>query len=109
MKMTQSAITIVIVAALLILSPAAMAADHAMGFFISSVGIGKGADLGGLEGADAHCTKLAAAAGSKGREWRAYLSTQPRDSKEYGKSARERIGKGPWHVDLHLRLIRFRG
>jgi hypothetical protein len=52
------------------------AANHPMGFFISSVGLGDGGNLGGLEGADAHCTTLAEAAGSTGRTWRAYLSTQ---------------------------------
>ena len=46
-----------------------------LGFFITSTGPGKGADLGGLAGADAHCQKLAAAAGAGGRTWRAYLST----------------------------------
>ena len=45
-----------------------------MGFFITSVGSGKGADLGGLEGADKHCQQLAQAAGAGGRTWRAYLS-----------------------------------
>jgi hypothetical protein len=47
-----------------------------MGFFITSVGIGDGANLGGLDGADAHCQTLAAAAGAGDRTWRAYLSTQ---------------------------------
>ena len=74
-----------------------VAADHSMGFFVTSASIGKGADLGGLEGADAHCAKLAEAAGSKGRTWRAYLSTQSPDGKARGKSARDRIGKGPWY------------
>jgi len=73
----------------------ANAADRPMGFFVTSVGMGKGADLGGLKGADAHCTKLAEAAGSKGRTWRAYLSTQVEGKR--GISARDRIGKGPWY------------
>ena len=55
----------------------------------------KGADLGGLAGADAHCTKLATAAGSTGRTWRAYLSTQEEGKR--GISARSRIGTGPWY------------
>lgn len=71
------------------------AEDPPMGFFITSVGIGKGADLGGLEGADAHCAKLAEAAGSTGRTWRAYLSTQVTEGR--GISARDRIGSGPWY------------
>jgi hypothetical protein len=65
--------------------------------WVSSQCKSTGADLGGLEGADAHCTKLAAAGDSKGREWRAYLSTQSRDGKAFGESARDRIGEGPWH------------
>src|SRR5436853_6715437 len=63
-----------------------------MSFFVTSVGKGNGADLGGLDGADAHCTSLAEAAGTKGKTWKAYLSTtQP--GGEAGVNARERIGK----------------
>ena len=66
-----------------------------MTFFVTSTGKGNGADLGGLDGADAHCNALAKAAGSKHANWRAYLSTtQP--GGEAGVNARERIGKGPW-------------
>jgi len=73
-----------------------LAADkHPMGFFVTSVGMGNGANLGGLEGADAHCTKLAEAAGTTGRTWRAYLSTYEPDKR--GISARDRIGLGPWY------------
>jgi len=75
--------------------PAFAADDPPMGFFVTSVGMGKGADLGGLEGADTHCAKLADAAGSKGRTWRAYLSTQVTEGR--GISARDRIGSGPWY------------
>lgn len=82
---------------LLLVMTAPLSADHPMGFFVTSVGMGKGADLGGLEGADAHCAKLADAAGTKGRTWRAYLSTQSPDGKKRGLSARDRIGKGPWY------------
>ncbi|MEJ2121516.1 MAG: hypothetical protein P8Z76_12560 [Alphaproteobacteria bacterium] len=79
-----------------ILSAPALAADERpMGFFITSVGIGNGANLGGLAGADAHCKKLAEAAGSKGRTWRAYLSTQVEKGRAI--SARDRIGSGPWY------------
>ena len=67
-------------------------AGEEMSFFVTSKGLGNGADLGGLEGADAHCQSLAEAAGSEGRTWRAYLST----SGEGGVSARDRIGNGPW-------------
>lgn len=67
----------------------------AMSFFITSAGPGKGADLGGLEGADRHCQTLAQAAGAGGRTWRAYLSTQAEGGKA-AVNARDRIGKGPW-------------
>src|SRR6185369_12534804 len=64
-------------------------------FFVTSVGEGKGADLGGLEGADAHCLALAKAAGSLKTNWRAYLSTTAPGGAA-GVNARDRIGKGPW-------------
>jgi len=71
-----------------------------MSFFVTSVGSGKGADLGGIAGADAHCQSLAAAAGHGGRTWRAYLSTQGAVVQggpwRPGENARDRIGKGPW-------------
>jgi hypothetical protein len=63
-----------------------------MTFFVTSVGLGKGADLGGLDGADKHCASLAQAAGSSGKTWHAYLSTQG----DGAVNARDRIGKGPW-------------
>ena len=75
--------------------PLAAADKHPMGFFVTSVGMGQGANLDGLAGADAHCTKLAEAAGSKGRTWRAYLSTQVKKGRAI--SARDRIGSGPWY------------
>jgi len=64
-----------------------------LGFFITSVGSGDGANLGGLTGADAHCQKLASAVGAGSRTWRAYLS-----GVENGKpvNAKDRIGAGPW-------------
>jgi hypothetical protein len=71
----------------------AQAADTS--FFITSVGIGNGANLGGLAGADNHCQTLAQAAGAGGKTWRAYLSTQDADGKP-AVNARDRIGKGPW-------------
>jgi hypothetical protein len=74
---------------------AAGAQDRPMSFFVTSVGMGDGANLGGLEGADAHCQQLAEAAGSTGRTWRAYLSTQEEGKR--GISARSRIGEGPWY------------
>ncbi|MDH3316125.1 MAG: hypothetical protein OER43_10205 [Gammaproteobacteria bacterium] len=87
------------------------AEERPMGFFVTSVGMGRGGDLGGLEGADAHCQKLAASAGAGNRVWRAYLSTEAPDKR--GVFARQRIGNGPWYnargiliganlTDLHL-------
>jgi hypothetical protein len=61
-------------------------------FFITSAGSGKGADLGGIAGADQHCQHLAQAAGISGKTWRAYLSTQGAGAV----NARDRIGQGPW-------------
>jgi len=63
-----------------------------MTFFVTSVGPGNGGDLGGLAGADAHCQRLAQAAGSSGKTWHAYLSTQGQGAV----NARDRIGSGPW-------------
>ena len=74
-----------------------------MTFFLTSVGPGDGGNLGGIEGADAHCVKLAQAAGSTQANWRAYLSIKPivdrssgRPVMSKGTNARDRIGKGPW-------------
>ena len=63
-----------------------------MTFFVTSTGSGKGADYGGLAGADKHCQSLAAAAGAGGHKWHAYLSTQG----DKAVNAKDRIGKGPW-------------
>jgi len=67
-----------------------VAQENDMSFFLTSSGAGNGADLGGLAGADAHCTALANAAGASSHTWRAYLSTD-------SINARDRIGSGPWH------------
>jgi hypothetical protein len=67
-----------------------------MSFFVTSTGKGNGANLGGVDGADAHCNALAQAAGSKHTNWKAYLSTVLPGG-DAGVSARERIGKGPWY------------
>ena len=76
-------------AAVAMTATAAAAQDAPMSFFVTSHGSGKGADLGGLAGADKHCQTLAEAAGSSGKTWHAYLSTSDTD-------ARDRIGQGPW-------------
>ncbi|WP_425376213.1 lectin [Rhodoplanes roseus] len=73
----------------------AVAQQAGMTFFVTSQGPGKGADLGGLEGADRHCQTLAQAAGATGKTWRAYLSTQAVDGAP-AVNARDRIGRGPW-------------
>src|SRR6056300_722907 len=88
--------------------------DTSMSFFITSVGLGDGANLGGLAGADAHCASLATAVGSSGKTWRAYLSTNGAN----GVDARDRIGQGPWYnaegqlvarslADLHYSNVNF--
>jgi hypothetical protein len=66
-----------------------------MSFFVTSSGSGKGADLGGLAGADRHCQQLAEAAGAGNRTWHAYLSIQAADGQP-AVNARDRIGRGPW-------------
>src|SRR5229473_5844742 len=66
-----------------------------MSFFVTSAGPGKGGDLGGLAGADAHCQTLANTAGAGNKAWRAYLSG-PETAAAKGVNARDRIGKGPW-------------
>lgn len=89
-------VTLLFAAAVLALQGGSVLAQNKtpMGFFITSVGSGDGANLGGLAGADAHCQKLAAAVGAGNRTWRAYLSAV-----ENGKpvNARDRIGTGPWY------------
>jgi hypothetical protein len=77
-------------ATLLLLAAPAGAQDASMSFFITSANPGQGADLGGLEGADAYCAQLAEAAGVTGKTWRAYLSTST-------ENAKDRIGDGPWY------------
>ena len=75
---------------------AGSAEQPGMSFFITSTGSGKGADLGGLAGADRHCQSLAAAANAGNRSWRAYLSTGTAGSTP-AVHARDRIGSGPWY------------
>ena len=70
----------------------AAAQQAEMSFFVTSMGPGKGADLGGLAGADAHCQQLAGSVGAGAKTWHAYLSTQGQGAV----NARDRIGKGPW-------------
>ena len=81
---------------LLLGAPLARAQSGTLSFFITSVGPGNGAALGGLEGADNYCTQLAKAVGAGGLTWRAYLSAKAADGKP-AVNARDRIGKGPWY------------
>ncbi len=80
-----------------------------MTFFVTSAGVGNGADMGGLAGADAHCQKLATTAGAGasagGGTWRAYLSTQAKDGAQ-NVNARDRIGQGPWHNAKRVLIAR---
>ena len=94
-RVTRS--TAVATLALLALAPAgaALAQSSGMSFFVTSAGSGKGADFGGLAGADKHCQTLAAAAGAGGKTWHAYLSTQAAGGTA-AVNAKDRIGKGPW-------------
>lgn len=76
-------------------SAGAQAQQANMSFFVTSAGAGKGADLGGLAGADARCQQLAQTAGAGAKIWHAYLSTQAADGQP-AVNARDRIGSGPW-------------
>ena len=77
------------------LSACSMTPQNSMTFFVTSVGGGKGADLGGLSGADQHCQRLAQAAGAGNRTWRAYLSNSALGNQP-AVNAIDRIGRGPW-------------
>ena len=95
--MTRTWITTIATAALLSPVFTAVAQQQSpMSFFVTSAGSGKGADLGGLAGADRHCQSLAAAVGAGKRTWRAYLSTSASGGTP-AVNARDRIGKGPWY------------
>ena len=91
--MTRIFVTVAMAALVALAAAPASAQDNSMSFFISSVGSGNGANLGGLAGADAHCQMLATAVEAGGRTWRAYLSTTGAG----GVNARDRIGSGPWY------------
>ncbi len=85
-----------IAAALCAMASPAEGQDAQMSFFITSAGPGDGANLGGIEGADAHCEALAEAEGAGGLDWKAYLSAVD-ESGAAAVHARDRIGSGPWH------------
>ncbi len=95
MRGTDSVSLAALIGLMLLGSPSITQAQNASAdttFFVTSVGSGKGADLGGLDGADRHCETLAEAAGIRGKMWRAYLSTQGANAV----NAKDRIGRGPW-------------
>src|SRR5437016_2060489 len=96
-RITKISVPAALALAAMLGAPSALDAQQgAMTFFITSVGLGKGGDLGGLAGADAHCQSLAQAAGAGNRPWRAYLSNfAPPGVTPV--NARDRIGQGPWH------------
>src|SRR6266852_6231893 len=94
-NMTRLVLVAAVVVLLLHPLPGVQAQQSDLTFFITSAGSGKGADLGGLSGADQHCQTLAQAAGAGKHTWHAYLSTQAADGQPAA-NARDRIGKGPW-------------
>src|SRR3569623_1549206 len=94
-SVTNSGLAFAVATLALLAAPSAQAQSADMTFFVTSSGPGKGADLGGLEGADAQCLKLAQAGGAGSKTLHAYLSTQAADGKP-AVNARDRIGKGPW-------------
>jgi hypothetical protein len=91
-KMTRIAAFTLVSGFCVLAEGSAYAQQAPMNFFVTSVGLGKGGDLGGLAGADRHCQSLAQAVGAGSKTWRAYLSTQGSG----GVSAKDRIGNGPW-------------
>ncbi|MGH8642018.1 MAG: hypothetical protein ACRET6_09920 [Burkholderiales bacterium] len=107
MKTRFTCISIACCAALGLVSCADMMGSSSgpMSFFVTSVGSGNGADLGGLAGADKHCQSLAQAAGAGSKTWRAYLSQQGKDGAQ-AVNARDRIGKGPWHNAKGVQVAR---
>ena len=92
MKAVYGKKTLILAACALAVGGTVLAQSSTMTFFVTSTGSGKGADFGGLDGADKHCQTLAAAAGAGAKTWRAYLSTQGPNAV----NAKDRIGKGPW-------------
>lgn len=96
-KLVAAALALSALTALVALAqrPAGKKDAPPMSFFVTSVGMGKGADLGGLAGADAHCQRLATAVGAGNLTWHAYLSTQAKNG-QAAVNARDRIGQGPW-------------
>jgi hypothetical protein len=96
-KSTSAALTSAALLALVLSGTAQAQESPNMTFFVTSTGPGKGADLGGLAGADAHCQMLATSVGAGNKTWRAYLSTSTNAANPSATvNARDRIGRGPW-------------
>jgi hypothetical protein len=99
MKMLAALVSSVVLGAYLVEAqqpPPAPAQQQPMSFFVTSVGLGNGANLGGVAGADRHCQALATAAGAGAKTWHAYLSTSASGG-QAAVNARDRIGSGPWY------------
>jgi hypothetical protein len=92
---TRACLGLAIVSSMALASQSAHAQAANATFFVTSAGLGNGANLGGIAGADKHCQTLAQGAGMTAKTWHAYMSTQPADGKP-AENARDRIGKGPW-------------
>ena len=102
--MTRTLFLLTAIALCALGSYAVWAQDARMNFFVTSVGLGNGADLGGLTGADQHCQMLAEAVGAGDRTWHAYLSTSPVLGQAAAVNARDRIGIGPWYNVLGVAI-----
>ena len=96
MKMLAALVSSVVLGAYLVAAQQPPAPQQPMSFFVTSVGLGNGANLGGLAGADRHCQTLATAAGAGAKTWHAYLSTSGSGG-QAAVNARDRIGAGPWY------------
>lgn len=94
--MTDGRLLIAAIFSGIVFFSSALAQEQPMSFFLTSVGPGQGANLGGLAGADRHCQELARSVGAGQRTWRAYLSTSPSGGQP-AVHARDRIGRGPWY------------
>jgi hypothetical protein len=96
MKMLAALVSSVVLGAYLVAAQQPPAPQQPMSFFVTSAGLGNGANLGGLAGADRHCQALATAAGAGAKTWHAYLSTSASGG-QAAVNARDRIGSGPWY------------
>jgi hypothetical protein len=105
MKMLAALVSSVMLGAFLVAAqqPQPPAPQQPMSFFVTSVGLGNGANLGGLAGADRHCQTLATAAGAGAKTWHAYLSASASGGQP-AVNARDRIGSGPWYSAKGARI-----